>query len=119
MLKLSDVLLIGLVVAVAATTFRIKHKAEYQFERNAELQADIEAERETINILNADWSLLSRPARLQALTEHYGEELGLEPLRADQVRNTEHISNLQRRPSGQIETLLEDIDGGAVGGSGQ
>lgn len=72
--------MIGLLLGGAAFTFKIKHDSELAIERVAELEKQIQAERDAIDVLKADWSLLSNPMRLEALVEKYRQDLGLEIL---------------------------------------
>jgi len=53
------------------------------------LQGEIAAEREQIEVLEADWAFLNRPARLEALAKRY---LDLVPARADQFGTLAGIS---------------------------
>jgi len=66
-------------VAAAAFTYKTKHDAEGQLREVRKLQAQIHYQEDTINVLNADWSLLTQPARLQRLAEHFDAQLHLRP----------------------------------------
>jgi len=72
--------MIGLLLGGAAFTFKIKHDSEAAIERVAKLEKKIAAEREAVDILNADWSLLTDPKRLKLLAERYKDQLGLDEL---------------------------------------
>jgi len=96
------VLVIG-VLAAAATVYDMKHDAERAAERVAELQRKIEEERERLQILRAEWSLLNDPARLQRLVERYNEHLNLQPLSVEQITR---IDDVPVKP-----VQLEPIDG--------
>ena len=80
MLRTVDVVMIGILLGGAAFTFKVKQDSEAAIERVAELERQIAAEREAIDILEADWSLLSDPKRLQKLAERYETQLGLKLL---------------------------------------
>ena len=80
MLRTVDIIMIGLLLGGAAFTFKIKHDSELAIARVAELEKQIQAERDAIDVLKADWSLLSDPKRLELLVEKYREDLGLEIL---------------------------------------
>ena len=49
------------------------------------LQAQIQLEQDQISLLKADWSLLTQPSQLQKLAGAFQEELGLQPLEANQI----------------------------------
>ncbi len=85
MFRTSDIVLIAVMVSAAAMTYRIKSDAETQQAQVHRLQAQIRTEEDTINLLRADWSLLTQPARLQRLAELYKAQLDLEPTDAHQI----------------------------------
>lgn len=84
MFRTSDIVLIAVMVSAAAMTYKIKREAEEQRAQVYHLQAQIRTEEDTIDLLKADWSLLTQPARLQKLTELYQAQLDLEPVDAHQ-----------------------------------
>lgn len=65
--------------ATAALTYTIKHRAELKLEEVHRLEAEIKLEKDTIDLLRADWALLTQPNRLQRLAGVYGVELKLQP----------------------------------------
>ena len=72
-----DIIVVAAMLGTAAWTFKVKHDSEQALERVAALQDEIRRERETIDLLRADWSLLTSPDRLEMLVERHGEELKL------------------------------------------
>jgi hypothetical protein len=100
--------LIGVMVAAAAFTYNIKQKAENQVAEIHRLQAEIKVEEDTIDLLKADWSLLTQPSRLQKLTEIYQSELKLRPTEASQ------IGSLDDLPSKPVD--IEDFSTRRLGG---
>ncbi len=85
MFRTSDIVLIAVMVAAAAMTYTIKRNAEVQMTAVHRLKAQIRTEEDTIELLKADWSLLTQPARLQKLTELYQSQLELAPVGARQI----------------------------------
>ncbi|HEY4191772.1 MAG TPA: hypothetical protein VGM46_03925 [Mesorhizobium sp.] len=85
MFRTSDIVLIGVMVAAAAMTYTIKRNAELQMATVHKLQAQIHTEEDTIDLLRADWSLLTQPRRLQKLTELYQPQLELAPVGGRQI----------------------------------
>ncbi|MEZ2132314.1 MULTISPECIES: hypothetical protein [unclassified Sinorhizobium] len=79
MLRTFDIVLIGVMTAAAAVTYTIKHRAELKLEEVHRLETEIKLEKDTIDLLKADWALLTQPNRLQRLINVYGEELKLQP----------------------------------------
>jgi hypothetical protein len=85
MFRTSDIVLIAVMVAAAAMTYTIKRNAEVQTATVHKLRAQIHTEEDTIDLLKADWSLLTQPERLQKLTELYQPQLELAPVGARQI----------------------------------
>ncbi|UIY23503.1 hypothetical protein LZK76_17045 [Rhizobium leguminosarum] len=79
MLKTFDLVLIGVMTATAAVTYTIKHRAELKLEEVHRLEAEIKLEKDTIDLLKADWALQSQPNRLERLVKSYNDELKLQP----------------------------------------
>ena len=57
----------------------------------AELQRQIDDEREAIRLLKAEWSMLNQPERLQRLVERYNSYLQLQPLDVKQIVSPEEL----------------------------
>ncbi|MGH7003486.1 MAG: cell division protein FtsL [Alphaproteobacteria bacterium] len=85
MLRTFDIILIGLMIAAAAVTYKIKHDAEKQMTEVSKLERMIADERDTIDLLKADWSLLTQPSRLQSLVESFQGQLDLQLVEAQQI----------------------------------
>ena len=85
MFRTLDVVLIAVMTAAATVTYSLKHQAENKQEEVRKLDAEIKLEEDTIDLLKADWSLLTQPSRLQKLAELYKSQLELEPVSARQI----------------------------------
>ena len=79
MLRTFDLVLVGVMTAAAAVTYTIKHRAELKLEGVHRLEAEIKLEKDTIDLLKADWALQSQPNRLERLVNNYNGELQLQP----------------------------------------
>ncbi len=95
MLRTTDVLLIAIMSAAATVTYSIKHNTENKLEAVHELDAKIKLEQETIDLLKADWALLSQPNRLARLAQTFKSELNLEPTEPDQIVQPEELPKLR------------------------
>lgn len=84
MFRTSDIVLIAVMVSAAAFTYKTKHEAEDRLSAIHKLEAQIRFEEDTTDLLQADWSLLTQPSRLQKLSEIYEAELQLQPIEAHQ-----------------------------------
>ncbi|MEQ1937284.1 hypothetical protein ABMA46_03425 [Mesorhizobium sp. CN5-321] len=113
MFRTSDIILIALMVSATAMTYKIKRDAEEQQTAVYRLQAQIRTENDTIDLLRADWSLLTQPARLEKLTDVYSAQLDLQPVDAHQFVK---LGDLPAKPL-TIEDLTKQ--GGDMADSGQ
>lgn len=114
MRRLLNIVMLCLMVAGAAYTFDIKGKAVDAKAELHRLQAEIEIEKETIELLKADWSLLTQPARLQELTERYSDILELQPIAVEQIVQ---VNEIPAKPIDLSPFQEGDPLGGYAGGS--
>jgi hypothetical protein len=106
--RTSDIVLIAAMVAAAAFTYKTKHEAEDRQAELRKIEQQIRFEEDTIDILKADWSLLTQPSRLQRLVGIYQTELGLLPLEARQIVG---LDELPAKP-----LTIEDLSSQHLGG---
>jgi len=83
--RTTDIALIAVMIGAAAVTYRIKQNAESELEHINKIKTQIRLEHDAINLLKADWSLLSQPRRLQKLVDLYQPQLNLQPTTAQQI----------------------------------
>ena len=95
MLRTFDVILMGVMVAAAVVTYSIKHKADLKLEEVRKLEAEIKLEKDTIDLLRADWALLTQPNRLHRLVNAYQDELGLSPTLPTQLAQPRELPMLR------------------------
>jgi len=79
-----------LIVAAGIGAFMIKSHAIEKEQQFADILAQIEAEKDRITVLEADWSYLTRPARIQHLSR---EMLSFEPMTPDRILNLDIFDN--------------------------
>src|SRR5437773_413577 len=89
MLRFVNVCLVLGLVALAYVIYEVKYQARGLDEEIAGLSKDIEAERDGVAVLRAEWSLLNRPERIERLAEKY---LKLAPARANQLVTLDTVS---------------------------
>jgi len=89
--RTSDIVLIAVMVSAAAFTYKTKHEAEDQLVEVRKIEAAIRYEQDSADLLKADWSMLTQPARLQKLAEIYQAELQLAPVEASQFGGIEDL----------------------------
>ncbi|MGY6708848.1 MAG: cell division protein FtsL [Rhizobiaceae bacterium] len=107
MFRTTDIVLIAVMISAAAFTYKTKHDAENRYSEIRRLETQIRVQENAVDVLRADWSLLTQPSRLQRLAERYDEDLGLVPAEAQQFGR---IDEIPMRDFG-----IEDI----LGGSGE
>ena len=108
MFRTTDIVLIAVMVAAAGFTYTTKHSAEAELSKLRKLEASIRFEEDTSDLLKADWSLMTQPARLQRLAEAYQDELKLFPVEAHQFSD---INELPKR-----ELRIADLFGAGLDG---
>lgn len=103
--RAGDIVLCIAMVGAAAFTYVTKHEAENRLADIRELERKIVFERDTIDVLEADWALLTQPNRIQALVERFDAQLQLENVEAHQVAS---VRELPMRPL-RIEDIMETM----------
>jgi len=109
---------------VAASTaavfvFQVKYRAESVADRAAQLQRQIEQEQETLSLLEAEWSLLIQPARVQELVERHADFLKLQPLDPAQITKIEDLPMRPAGPAADDKAALSAILEGQLEGVGE
>lgn len=104
-----DILFIGLLLAGAAFTYKIKHDSEVAIERVAKLEREIKKEQELTDILKADWALQVSPKRLEILVEKYRGELGLDVLKSENIGGLEQVPVKVQIPKILPDTGIADL----------
>jgi cell division protein FtsL len=89
MLRFVNICLVLGLVALAYVIYEVKYQARGLDEEIAGLSKDIEAERDGVAVLRAEWSLLNRPERIERLAQKY---LKLAPARATQLVTLDTVS---------------------------
>lgn len=122
MVRWFNLAIVGLVIATATWTYQVKHDAEAKLDEIRELNRQIALERETIELLKADWAHLSHPSRLQALVERYQQELGLQVTESNQIISVDELPDapifVPGDPLGDIIAgeLKDEMTTGSIGG---
>ena len=71
MLRFVNICLVIGLVALAYVIYQVKYEARSLDERIITLNKEIEAERDSLAVLRAEWSLLNRPERIERLAKKY------------------------------------------------
>ncbi len=105
MIRLLNLAAIAALVASAIYAYSIKYQTMFRAETVARLKTEIKGEQDRIGILRADWANLTRPERIQALTEKLTD---LQPLKLDQIVKAEALPDKAQRGD-VIGRKLEDL----------
>lgn len=108
MLKTLDIVLIAVMISAAAWTYKIKHEAKLIDAELFRVEKKIALEKETISLLQADWSLLDQPGRLQTLVDAFQDQLKLQPMSPEQIVTA---NELPRRSIGIVPVPTEALGG--------
>ena len=101
MFRTLDIIMIGALIAGAAWTFKVKYDAEIAKQGLVKLEKRLQIEREAIDILKADWSLLTSPDRLENLATRYHDDLQIDPASPEQVGAFDEIPRRDAMPGGE------------------
>jgi hypothetical protein len=111
MMRIINIALVVLMLGAATWTYNVKHDAERNLKQIAELQRRIKLEKDTINLLHADWAYLSQPSRLQQLSDLYADQLHLRPTEPEQIV---HPNELPAPPAVPAGDGIADIIAGEM-----
>lgn len=124
MLRPLDFILMGVMVATAVVTYTIKHNTDLKFEEVKKLEAEIRMEKDTIDLLRADWALLTQPNRLNRIVAAYKDDLQLEPLASTQLAMPQELPMLRSQlpqppePEGMsVEDVIAAVNAGSQPGA--
>jgi cell division protein FtsL len=82
MLRLLNLLSVLVLLGAAGYAYTVKYETSFRTEQIAKAKLEIKAEQDGIGVLRAEWAFLTRPERVQKLSERY---LDLEPLALAQI----------------------------------
>ncbi len=106
MLKFVNSLLVLGLLGAAFVVYSLEYSIKQDERLIAKAKSDARQTRETIKLLNAEWSMLTRPDRLQRLAKQH---LNLQPVRADQMVKPEVIATvLPERPAPDPTAIKND-----------
>ena len=113
--RLFNLVLLAVMLVGAVVTYEMKHEAEKSANRVSQLERDIAREKDAIQILRAELSLLLQPGRLQAAVDLYADHFELEAFAPTQYAT---IDEIPFKPLGSDAIGLDAIGAivdGAVG----
>jgi hypothetical protein len=113
MSRLVNLVLLTVMLVGAAVTYDMKLKAEKAAERVVRLESAVQEQKDAIQLLRAELSMLVQPGRLQAVVEHYADHFKLEDFQRSQYATVEEIP---LKPPGPADgkAVADMIDGRAA-----
>lgn len=106
MIRLLNIAAIAALVASAIYAYSIKYQTILRAETVTRLRLEIKTEQDAIGTLRADWANLTRPERVQALTEKL---LPLQPLKLDQIVRLDALPDRAQQHGDAIAQKLDDL----------
>jgi cell division protein FtsL len=109
LLRFLNACLVITALVSAFILYSLEHATRRTEREIAKAQAQIAQDRETIKLLTAEWSNLTRPERLQQLAEHY---LDLKKITADQfIAERDIAARVPAEPQVKLEEKGKDTIG--------
>ena len=110
MLRFLNVIAIVALFGSAVYAYSIKYQTSFRAEQILKMKHEVKAERDAIAVLRAEWSFLSRPERLQQLSDRY---LDLQTLTVGQIVAAPSIPDRGER----VDSIGHTLDSLGLGGS--
>ncbi|MET3559807.1 hypothetical protein ABID39_000485 [Bartonella japonica] len=99
-----DMILVIIMICMAGLTYKVKYDVQKRMSEIRHLEHKIAAEKNTVNLLHAEWAVMIEPSRMQKLAKRYQKELGLEIIQPRQIVEFEDIPV---RIYDQIEEIIK------------
>ena len=111
-LRILNLIVVGVLILAAAYVYRIKFDSTVQAERLAKIRGEVRRERDAIAGLRAKWAELDNPARIEALAKRF---LPLKPIESTQYSSLDQLPErppelVQPGSQDPIGAFLEDSD---------
>lgn len=109
MRRIINAILVVMAVVAATWTYTVKHDAEARLSEIRALERDIENYRELINVLHADWAVLTEPGRIETLSRQFSESMALDATASHQITGFDALPGMMERGASEA---IEDIIAG-------
>lgn len=97
---------VGLAIGAAATLYQVKYEVRLLEREARELHRNVARERQSIQVLEAEWAFLNQPSRIQDLAERY---LDLKPLKPSQISTVERLPLRPVNPAPEGEVAPDPL----------
>ncbi|WP_336294275.1 cell division protein FtsL [Bartonella sp. CB169] len=99
-----DMILVMIMICIAGFTYKVKYDVQKRMSEIRRLEHEIFAEKNTVNLLYAEWAVMIEPSRMQKLAKLYQKELGLETIHPRQIVE---LKDIPKRVHVQIEEVIK------------
>ena len=106
-MRRSTILWFLIATCLGVALFLVKHEVQQREEQLASLHREILASQEAIHVLEAEWSYLNRPDRLEALVRRH---LNLVPLDTQRLGSVEMLPMRLPMLQGGVDGLVQPVD---------
>ena len=115
-LRILNLIVVGVLILAAAYVYRIKFDSTVQAERLAKIRSEVRRERDAIAGLRAKWAELDDPARIEALAKRF---LPLKPIESTQYSSLDQLPDrppelVQPGSPDPIGAFLQDSDASSM-----
>ena len=120
MMRLVNILLVATMLCGAGVVYYMKYDAERSSNALTRMHRSLAVEREAIATLNAEWSMLNQPRRLQEFAERYHSYLELDRLDPNQIAAIDDIPMRNKEtadPGRSIAQIIANTKTGDLTGS--
>lgn len=107
-MRFSSVIWVAIVAVAAGMLYSVKYQVQAMDEEIAQLHAQIERERASMQVLQAEWAFLTRPERIRQLASRH---LDMQPVEGAQLMDVADIPTL-----GGEDVILAGSDGESLPG---
>jgi cell division protein FtsL len=110
MVRILNVFVVGCMIVAAVVVYDVKYQSTYKVQAVARLTGEIRSEREKIATLNAEWSRLAAPERIQTLAERY---LGMKTLDVSHIDDFSALPEKSGPTGDPLGDLIESLPDGS------
>ena len=105
MLRLLTVTVFAATLVVTGVLYKLKYDTRALQLETVQLRQQIEAERDQVAVLKAEWSMLTQPERVDL----FADSLGLKPLSPKQIVSFHDIDSIPLRDDGSVSASRQDF----------
>jgi cell division protein FtsL len=110
MLRFLNIVAILALIGSAVYAYTIKYQTILRAEQITKLKHKVKAEQDAIAVLRAEWSFITRPERVQELSDKY---LDLEPLDVRRIVTAQSLPEKAER----VDSIGRKLDALGLGGA--